>query len=124
MGYGFYSGYRPYTYARFPWLRWWATPGFRYSWPYPPAPDPELELSRLEAEKEVLLREIEEMKKHVAEGTTPAVWPRTTATAYGVPQIIAPTPFDEKELLEQQSSFLSSQIETVRKRLEELEKEE
>ena len=77
----------------------------------------------MEAEKEVLLREIEEMKEHIAEGTTPAVWPRTMAAAYGFPQITSPSPEGEKELLEQQSSFLSSQIQTVRKRLEELEKE-
>jgi hypothetical protein len=128
LGYGYsrYGGYSPYACARFPWLprRWWADPSHRYNWPYPPTPDPNAELERLEAEKEALMRDIEEMKKHIAEGTTPSIWPRPMATPYGIPPYMAPSPEQEKELLEQQRNYISTQIEVIKKRLEELEKGE
>jgi prefoldin subunit 5 len=79
-------------------------------------------LERLEAEKGALMRDIEEMKKHIAEGTTPAIWPRSTAAPYGMPPYIAPSPEQEKEFLEQQRNIISTQIEAIKKRLEDLEK--
>jgi hypothetical protein len=78
----------------------------------------------LEAEKEALMRDIEEMKKHVAEGTTPSVMPSWTPSPYGTPPYLAPTPEQEKEFLEQQRNFIADQIETIKKRLEELKKGE
>lgn len=92
--------------------------------PYPPMLDTSSELTRLEAEKEALLRDIEEMKKHIAEGTTPTIWPRTMATPYGIPPYIAPSTEQEKEFLEQQRNYISNQMESIKKRLEEIEKGE
>jgi prefoldin subunit 5 len=86
--------------------------------------DPSSELARLEAEKEALMRDIEEMKKHIAEGTTPSMWPRTMATPYGAPPYVAPSTEQEKEFLEQQRNIISNQIEAIKKHLEELEKGE
>lgn len=76
----------------------------------------------MEAEKEALIRDIEEMKKHIAEGTTPTIWPRSMSTPYGIMPYIAPSPEHEKEFLERQRNLISNQIEAIKKRLEELEK--
>ena len=70
------------------------------------------------------MRDIEEMKKHIAEGTTPTLGPRAMPTPYGIPPYMAPSPDQEKEILEQQRNLISTQIEAIKKRLEELEKEE
>jgi hypothetical protein len=127
-GLGYYgSGYRysPYVCQRFPWLPrwWWANPSYGYSWPYPPSPDPQGELDRLQVEKEALAKAIEEMRRHVEEGTTPTTWPQYPQTYYGVPPFMAPSPDQEKTFLEQQSSAIEAQMEDIRKRLEELERE-
>jgi hypothetical protein len=123
--YGLDSGFSPYTCARFPWLPrwWWANTGYRYNWPYQPEIDPNIELFRLEAEKEALQRDIEEMKKNIAKGSTPAIWPRAMASPYGGLSYMAPSPLQE-EFLKQQRNFISTQIEVINKCLEELEKEE
>ena len=125
-GYGSYGGYRPYSCARFPWLPrwWWANPDYRDKWQDPPTLDPSVELDRLEAEKEALRRYIEEMKKHIAEGTTPTIWQRSMAPPYGIPPYTALSPEEEKAFLEQQRNFITNQIEAIKKRLEELHKEE
>jgi hypothetical protein len=125
-GYGRYGGYGSYSCAKIPWLPrwWWANPDYRYNWPYPSKLDPSTELKKLEAEKEALLRDIEEMKKHIAEGTTPTFWQRSMVTPYGIPPYTAPSPEEEKAFLEQQRNFITNQIEAIKKRLEELHKEE
>ena len=122
LGYG-YGYYSPYVCARFPWLPrwWWANPSYRSNLAYPPAPDPSAELERLEAERGALMREIEEMKKHIAEGTTPATWPHAP---YGPTPFPATTPGQERQFLEQQRGLIASQMEAIKKRLEELGKEE
>lgn len=127
-GYGSYSpyGYRydsPYSCARFPWLPrwWWANPSYSGSFPYPPPADPSAELGRLEAEKAALMRGIEELRKHVEEGTTPPSWPSAPYGPYPFP---AAAPEQERQFLEQQRDWIASQMESIRKRLEELEKEE
>jgi hypothetical protein len=121
-----YGEYSPYSCARFPLLprRWWANPDYADKWPYLPTQDPSVELERLEAEKEAMAREIEVMKEHIAKGTTPSVWPSRVVTPYGVPPYMAHSPEQERELLEQQKNFITSQIEAIKKRLEELEEEE
>jgi hypothetical protein len=126
MGYyGWGSGYSPYTCQRFPWLprRWWANPNIGGSGLYPPSPDPKAELEWLQAEKEDLTRDIEEMRRHVEEGTTPSTWPRYPQTYYDIPPFAAPGPDQEKRFLEQQRSAMEAQMEDIRKRLEELEEE-
>lgn len=70
------------------------------------------------------MRDIEEMKKHIAEGTTPTSWQRSMVTPYGIPPYTAPSIEEEKEYLEQQSTFITNQIKAIKKRLEELHKEE
>lgn len=123
-GYGRgYSYTSPYTCARFPWLPrwWWADPNYQSSWPYPPTPDPQVELDRLRAEREALAKDIEEMKRHVEEGTVPSTWPRQPFTQYGMGPYTA-SPEQEKQFLEQQRDAISSQMESIKKRLEELEK--
>jgi hypothetical protein len=117
-----YSYYSPYSCARFPWLPrwWWANPSYSGYFPYPPAPDLSVELKRLESEKENLTRDIEELRKHVEEGTTPSTWP-TTYSPYLFPTV---PPEQERQVLEQQRDWISSQMDSIKKRLEELEKEE
>lgn len=119
-GYGYYS---PYSCARFPWLPrwWWADPSYKGYFPYPPTPEPSAELERLEAEREALTREIGEMRRHVEEGTTPPTWPQATYTPYPFP---AAAPEEERRFLEQQRDWIASQMESIKKRLEELEKGE
>ena len=121
-GYGYTS---PYSCARFPWLPrwWWADPNYQSSWPSPPATDPQAELGRLQAEKEALARDIEEMKRHVEEGTVPSTWSRSPFTPYGMGPYAA-SPEQEKLMLEQQRDAIASQMESIKKRLEELEKGE
>jgi hypothetical protein len=124
-GYGNYGrGYgstSPYSCVRFPWLPrgWWADPKYGSSFPYPPAADPNAELDRLQAEKTALERNIEEMRKHVEEGTVPPAWsmqplPYLGAGAYPV------SPEQEKTFLEEQMKAISSQMESIKKRLEEI----
>lgn len=127
-GYGSYSpyGYRyynPYSCARFPWLPrwWWANPSYSNYFPYPPPVDPSSELERLEAEKEALMKDIENLKKHIEDGTTPSTWPSAT---YGPYPFMATAPEQERQFLEQQRDWIASQMESIKKRLEELEKEE
>jgi hypothetical protein len=127
-GLGYYGrGYRysPYVCQRFPWLprRWWANTSYGYSWPIPPSPDPQAELDRLQAEKEALVKDIDEMRRHVEEGTTPTTWSQYPRTYYGIPPFAAPSPDQEKRFLEQHRSAIEAQMEDIRKRLEELEKE-
>lgn len=129
MGYG--RGYRyyssaygaasPYSCARFPWLPrwWWADPKYGSSYPYPPTPDTSSELNRLQEERAALEKSIEEMKRHVEEGTTPATWPAHPLPYYGA-GAYAPSPEQEKKLLEEQMTAISSQMEAIKKRLEEI----
>jgi hypothetical protein len=118
-----YGSYSPYVCQRFPWLPrwWWANPNLETSPIYTPSPDPSAELKRLEAEKEALMRDIETMKKHVAEGTTPETWP---STPYGPAMFPTTSPEQEKMFLEQQQNAIRVQMEAIKKRLEELGKEE
>jgi hypothetical protein len=118
-----YGSYSPYSCARFPWLPrwWWASPSYSGYFPYPQPPNPSAELERLEAEKEALMRDIEELRKHVEEGTTPSTWPQAT---YGPYPFTAADPEQERQFLEQQSDWIASQMESIKKRLEELGKEE
>ncbi len=128
-GYGYYgAGYgrgygsaSPYSCARFPWLprRWWDDPKDGSSWPYPPTPDAGAELDRLQAERTALERDIEEMKRHVEEGTIPAAWPTQPLPYYGT-GAYAPTPEQEKQLLEGQMTAIASQMEAIKNRLEEI----
>ncbi|MGD2142772.1 MAG: DUF5320 domain-containing protein [Candidatus Bathyarchaeota archaeon] len=122
-GYGYVS---PYSCARFPWLPrwWWANPDYTSNLPYPPATDPGAELERLEAEKEALMRDIENLKKHVEEGTTPSGWPARQFSPYAPYGFPAATPEQEREFLEQQRDLIVSQMESIKKRLEDLEKED
>jgi hypothetical protein len=124
-GYGYYGvGYgstSPYSCVRFPWLPrwWWADPKYGSSWPYPPTPDTGAELDRLQAERAALEKSIEEMKRHVEEGTTPATWPTQPLPYYGA-GAYAQSPEQEKSLLEGQMKAISLQMEAIRKRLEEI----
>jgi len=116
-GYGRGDGYAsPYNCAKFPWLPrwWWADPKYESSWPYPPTPDTNAELDRLQAERTALEKDIEEMKRHVEEGTVPATWPTQPLPYY------ARAPEQEKKLLEEQMTAISSQMEAIKKRLEEI----
>ena len=128
-GYGYYgAGYgRGYGYAsptscaRFPWLPrwWWADPKYGSSMPYPPTPNTGAELNRLQAERTALEKSIEEMKRHIEEGTVPAIWPTQPLPYYGT-GAYAPSPEQEKKLLEEQMTAISSQREAIKKRLEEI----
>jgi hypothetical protein len=132
-GYGYYSagygrgyGYTsPYNCARFPWLPrwWWANPKYGSSGPYPPTPDASTELDRLQAERVSLERNIEEMKRHVEEGTVPATWPTQPFPYYGT-GAYAPSPEQEKKLLEEQMTAISSQMDAIKKRLAEIKEED
>jgi hypothetical protein len=127
MGYygsGYDRGYgytRPYSCARFPWLPrwWWADPKYGSSWPYPPTPDTSAELDRLQTERAALERNIEDMRRHVEEGTMPATWSTQPFPYYGA-GAYAPSPEQEKKLLEEQMTAISSQMEAIKKRLEEI----
>jgi len=121
-GYGYSS---PYSCVRFPWLPrwWWADPKYGSSLPYPPTPDTSAELDRLQAERMALERNIEEMKRHVEEGTKPATWPTQPLPYYGT-GAYAPSPEQEKKLLEEQNEMIASQMEAIKKRLEEIKKED
>ncbi len=125
VGYG-YGTSSPYVCQRFPWLPrwWWADPQARYSPAYTPTLDPSTELKRLEAEREAMMRDIEEMKKHLAEGTTPTTWPMWPPAPYGPAPFAAATPEQERQFLEQQEKAISSQMDAIKKRLEEVRKEE
>ncbi len=118
-----YKYYNPYSCARFPWLPrwWWANPSYSGYFPYPPPADPSAELERLEAEKSALMKDIEELRKHVEEGTTPLTWPPATYGPYPFP---AAAPEQERQFLEQHRDWIASQMESVKKRLEELGKGE
>jgi hypothetical protein len=120
-GYGYYGSTSPYSCARFPWLPrwWWADPKYGSSMPYPPAPDTGTELERLQAERAALENSIEEMRRHVEAGTTPATWPTQPFPYYGA-GAYAPSPEQEKNLLEGQMTAISSQMEAIKKRLEEI----
>jgi len=128
-GYGYYgTGYgggdsyaSPSSCARFPSLPrwWWADPKYGSSWPYPPTADTSAELERLQAEREVLEKDIEEMKGHVDLDTTPATWPTQHLPNYRAGNS-APSPEQEKTLLEEQMTAISSQMEAIKKRLEEI----
>jgi len=120
-GYGYYGSTSPYSCARFPWLPrwWWADPKYGSSVPYPPTPDTGTELERLQADRVALERNIEEMKKHVEEGTTPTTWPTQPLPYYGT-GAYAPSPEQEKKILEEQMTAISSQMEAIKKRLEEI----
>jgi len=126
-GYGYYSaGYgrgsvSPYSCARFPWLPrwWWDDPKYGSSWPYPPTPNTGAELDRLQTERMALEKDIEAMRRHVEEGTTPATWPTQPLPYYGT-GAYAPSPEQEKELLEGQMTAIASQMEAIKKRLEEI----
>ena len=125
-GYGRGYGYtRPYNCARFPWLPrwWWADPKYGSSWPYPPTADTSAELDRLQAERIALEKDIEEMKRHVEEGTMPATWPTQPLPYYGT-EAYAPSPEQEKKLLEEQMTAISSQKEAIKKRLKEIKEED
>jgi hypothetical protein len=87
--------------------------------PYPPAPDANTELERLQSERTSLEKDIEEMKKHVEEGTVPTTWPRQSLPYYGV-GAYAPSPEHEKQLLEYHMTAISAQIEAIKKRLEQI----
>jgi len=128
LGYGRPYGYgdsSPYTCARFPWLPrwWWANPSYQYTGPNPPTLDPSAELERLKAEKDALIGEIEEMKRHVEAGTTPTSFPLRGTTPYGFPPY-GVAPEGERQFLEQQRDAIASGMEAIKKRLEELEKGE
>lgn len=117
-GYGYTS---PYSCARFPWLPrwWWADPKYGSSMPYPPAPDTSAEFERLQAERASLERGIEEMKRHVEAGTMPTTWPRQPPPYYGAGGYAA-SPEQEKQLLENQMTVISAEMEAIKKRLEEI----
>ena len=66
-----------------------------------------------------LERNIEEMKRHVEEGTVPATWP-TQPFPYNDTGAYAPSPEQEKKLLEGQMTAISSQMDAIKKRLEEI----
>ncbi len=121
-GYGRgYGSVSPYNCARFPWLPrwWWDDPKYGSSWSYPPTPDTNAELDRLQAERMALEKDIEEMKRHVEEGTMPSTWPTQPLPYYGT-GAYASSPEQEKKLLEEQMTAISSQSEAIKKRLEEL----
>lgn len=122
--YGYYGSTSPYSCARFPWLPrwWWADPKFQGGVPYPPTPDPQAELERLQAEREILAKDIDEMKRHVEQGTAPSTWPRSAPYYGGVPYTASPE--QEKQFLEEQMGAITSQMEAMKKRLQELEKGE
>jgi hypothetical protein len=121
MGRG-YVYTNPYVCQRFPWLArwWWAHPDQAISPDYPGDIDPSAELKKLETEKDALMREIETMKKHVSEGTSPVAWP---STAFRPRMFPAASPEQEKQFLEQQQNAILEQMESIKKRLEELGKE-
>jgi len=121
-GYGRGYGYAaPSNCAKFPWLPrgWWADPKYGSSWPYSPTPDTSAELDRLQVERAALEKDIEEMKKHVEEGTVPTTWPTQPLPYYGT-GVYAPSPEQEKKLLEEQMTVISSQKDAIKKRLEEI----
>jgi hypothetical protein len=113
MGYGRgVKSSNPYSCARFPWLPrwWWVDPKYESRAPYPPTPDVNSELERLQSERKALEKDIDEMKKHVEEGTMPAAWseqPYYSLRDYPVP------PEEEKKILEEQ-------MKAIKKRLEDL----
>ena len=63
------------------------------------------------------------MKRHVEEGTVPTTWPTQPLPYYGA-GVYAPSPEQEKKLLEEQMTALSSQTEAIKKRLEEIKEED
>ena len=67
------------------------------------------------------MKDIEDLKKHIEDGTTPSTWPSAT---YGPYPFMATAPEQERQFLEQQRDWIASQMESIKKRLEELEKEE
>jgi hypothetical protein len=121
FGYRYPGGYRrisPNICARFPWLPrwWWANPA--YDLAYPSEVDPKAELKRLEAESEAMLRNVEELKRHIEEGTPLPNSLQQLSVPYPTIQ-----PENERQLLERQREIISYQLEDIGKRLEELEKE-
>jgi len=80
---------------------------------------PTQRLERLQADRVALERNIEEMRKHVEEGTTPTTWPTQPLPYYGT-GAYAPSPEQEKKILEEQMTAISSQMEAIKKRLEEI----
>jgi hypothetical protein len=119
-GYGFFGsrygrGVRysnPYSCARFPWLpRWWWTDPKYESMPYPPAPDVNAELERLQAERKALEKNIDEMKKHVKEGTMPAVW---SEQPYYSLRDYPGSPEEEKKILEEQMKAIKKRLENLK----------
>ena len=118
-GYGRDSGYAsPSSCVRFPWLLrwWWADSKYGSSEPYPPTLDTSAELERLQTERTALEKDIEEMKRHVDLDTTPTTWPTQPLSLYRA-GVYAPSPEQEKKLLEEQMTTLSLQVEGIKKRL-------
>jgi len=147
-GYGFArTAYNPWVCQRFPWLPrwWWANPyaryysarypyGYGYWYPptYPAAPTPDAELNMLSSyleqlkdEQESVNKRIEELKKMIEEGARTGTSPTTVSIPFWGPmQYGIQTPEQEKTMLEQHAKALEDQIEAVKKRLEELRKED
>jgi hypothetical protein len=77
---------------------------------------------QIKGEQESISRRIEELKKMIEEGTSPRVTsPAGQMPFWGqMPYGPAPTPEQEKQMLEQQAEWLKRQIDDINKRLEEL----
>jgi len=116
----------------------WTGYSMPYGYPpaYPMAQTPEAELDmlesyreQLEGEREAISREIEgieakieELKKLIEEGAPTAAPPQFGPMPFWGPASYgpAPTPEQERQMLEQQAEALENQIEAIKKRLEEL----
>ncbi|MBS7631418.1 DUF5320 domain-containing protein [Candidatus Bathyarchaeota archaeon] len=146
VGYGISgSAYNPWVCQRLPWLPrgWWANPyaqlyGSRYPlvYGYPPiypnalSPDAELDmlgtyLEQLKNEQETINKRIADLKKMIEEGgKTGTTQPTGSMPFWGPFPYVMLTPEQERSILEQQAKMLEDQINAIKKRLEDLGKEE
>ena len=127
-------GYTPFSAWRSAWVQY--DMPFRYPLAYAMHQTPESELEIVEAYREQLECErleldedikdvedrIEELKKLIDEGAT-AASPRLGTTPFWAPTPYwpAPTPEQERKMLEQQSETLEWHIEAIKRRLKELD---
>lgn len=116
-------------------------PGYSMPYGYPPAylgaqtPETEIEMlehymKQLQGERESINQElediesrIEELKKVIEGGEPPSAAPQLGPLPYWgqTPYYPAPEPEYERQMLEQQAKAMESQIESIKKRLKELQ---
>ena len=127
-------GYPPMAVWRSPWAGYEAPFGYPLAYTMNQTPESELEMlesyrEQLDDERKALGGEIEgvedrieELKKIIEEGTPTTASSRLRAMPFWVPGPYgpAPTPEQERRMLEQQADALGQHIEAIKKRLDEL----